>query len=44
MSLDLVFFAFFASCAATSGWLLVAIAANRWLFLPYLDRLEAADV
>ncbi|MDH6127417.1 hypothetical protein [Kitasatospora sp. GP82] len=44
MSLDLVFFALFASCAVTSGWSLVAIAANRWLFLPYLARSEAADV
>ncbi|MEV7782735.1 hypothetical protein [Kitasatospora sp. NPDC088351] len=41
--MDLLFFAFFATCAATSGWLLVAIAAHHHVFVPYLARLEDSD-
>ncbi|MFI6448511.1 hypothetical protein [Kitasatospora sp. NPDC050543] len=44
MTLDTVFFAFFATSAATSFWLLLAIGAETYLIPPYLNRLEAADV
>lgn len=39
---DQVFFAFFATSAATSFWLLLAIGAQTFI-PPYLDRQEARD-
>ncbi|PBC66301.1 hypothetical protein BX265_8366 [Streptomyces sp. TLI_235] len=43
MPIGHVFFAFFATSAATSLWLLLAMAAETYLIPPCLDRLEARD-